>query len=424
MNRRRSGVVESPATSAGERRKDADGLARNPGRTLLAIAFALLALQGGFYTFVAPLPIALGAGGLTDGEIGLIVGAASLVQIVAAPLIGPLIDRFGSPVLLYVAGACYVVSAAVLIGPLAEPADGGTLAILSVRALQGVGLAIALPAGLAMVPRIVSARRGGVGLGVVASSNNLALVALSPLALAVYRARSFQAVAVLAAVASLLAVVLFRAFVASQARTRRSIDTSVQGALGFRWRIDQEWLPILAALAMASCLWGVLVAHLPYRAYAAEADISLFFVAHGATILFVRVPAGWLLDRGRHRVLAFTGVAAGLLTCLLLLQPLTDLTLFASGMCAGASAGLVVTTLLVLLGARASRGDQGRAFALFSAALALGITAGSIATGPAIERAGLGAGLAAAALALITSGTIIERVIRAQERRESPLQSE
>lgn len=393
--------------------------AAHPGHTLLAIALALLALQGGFYAFVGPLPIALGENGFSASGVGAIIGAASVVQILAAPLVGPMIDRYGSLRLMYLAGLCYSLGALVMIGPLAEPESQGVLPILGARAIQGVGLSIVLPAGLAMVPRIVPSSRSGVGLGVVASSNNLALVALSPLSLLIFASWSFQAVAMLAVASSIAGVALFRAFMLRYARAElgpsESAEATSMRVVQFRWRIERGWLPVLAALATASFLWGVLVAHLPYPAHASGADVGLFFVAHGITILLVRVPTGWLLDSGHYRALAFAGVTAGLLTCLVLVGTPTDLTLLAAGVSAGASAGLVVTTLLVLLAERVGEGDQGRAFALFSAALALGISAGSIATGPMVERSGLGAGLVVAAIALVSSGLIIQRITSSRD---------
>ena len=95
------------------------------GSMLLRLAVALFALQAGFHGFTASLPVALSRAGVADGEIGLIVGLAALVQVPAAFAGGALVDRFGGLRLLATGAVAYLIGAGVLLFPGVDPATTG-----------------------------------------------------------------------------------------------------------------------------------------------------------------------------------------------------------------------------------------------------------------------------------------------------------
>lgn len=389
----------------------------HPGVVRLAIA--LFAIQAGFHAFTAVLPLALADGGVPDPEIGLVVGSAALVQVPAAFAAGALLDRFGGTRLLGLATVAYVGGALLLLLPGVEP-GGPRLPFFGARILQGVGIAAALPAALALVPRLVPAERRGFGLAFIGAAHNLTLVALPPLSLAILAIGGMDGVGLLAIAMCVVGLAIARTIVLRPAPAIGGTDPSGAGLrpahrrLGFAFR--RSWLSILAIILLYVAHWGVVVAYLPQRADAAGADIGLFFAADGIAILLARVPTGSLADRVQARWLVLAGVLlTGVSLGLLLLPPTTPLLILA-GVIGGAGGGLVLSPLLLEISRRSDDADRGSAFALFSAALAGALSLGSVGGAPIVGLAGfeaaIGAGivaLGAAALVSVADGRLAQR---------------
>ncbi len=370
---------------------------------MLRLALALFAIQAGFHGFTAALPLALARALVPDPEIGLVVGSAAVVQIPAAFAAGALVDRFGGRRLLVVAAVAYIVAAAVLLIPGVE-AGGPRLPFLLARTLQGIGIAIALPAGLSMVPGLVPAERRGFGLAFIGAAHNLTLVALPPLSLAILAAAGLDAVALATILFALVGVTISWTIPVAAYSAAGGIvpgESRLRPAarwLGFAFR--RSWLLLLGIILLYVTHWGAILAYLPQRADAAGADIGLFFAADGLAILLARVPTGWLADRMPGRWLVFGGIVlSGAGIALLLLPPTTPL-LIVSGVLGGAGGGLVLTPLLVELSRRSDDADRGSAFALFSASLAGALALGSIGAAPIVAAAGFEGALAAGLVAM------------------------
>ena len=125
---------------------------------IFRLAAALFLVQAGFHAYTAALPLALARGGTPDAAIGLIMGISAVVQIPAAVTGGRLLDAFGGNRLFTVGALAYLAASCVLLLPGVEV--GGSLApFVVVRVLQGLGIALALPSALTMVPHLVPAAR-------------------------------------------------------------------------------------------------------------------------------------------------------------------------------------------------------------------------------------------------------------------------
>lgn len=411
-------------------------------RDVIRLALALFAVQAGFHGFTASLPLALSRGGVPDPEIGLIVGAAALVQVPAAFLAGALVDRFGGLRLLAAGGACYLVGAAILLLPQVEP-GGDRLPFVVARLFQGLGIAATLPSALSLVPKLVDSARQGFALAFIGSAHNLTLVILPPVSLAILAATSLDGVAT--AVVGFVAVGLTLVLLSGISRATRAgegrRDAAAAGAgesatdgedarapsepsrpatrmLGFAFR--RSWArPVLIVLLYVAH-WGVVTAYLPQRAEAARADVGLFFVADGIAVLLLRVPSGWLADRVAPRRLILVGLAMTCVAIGLLVLPATTAILVAAGALTGAGAGLLLTPLLVELSRRSTEADRGSAFALFSGALAGALVLGSIGAAPLVAAAGFEAAIAATIAGLVLSGVIAFGDRGLSERREAP----
>jgi MFS family permease len=358
---------------------------------MLRLAFSLFAIQAGFHGFTASLPVALTRAGVSDPEIGLIVGVASLVQVPAAFVGGVVVDRVGGLRVLAIGGLAYLTGCLILLLPGVE-VGGPTGPFIVARFFQGVGIAGTLPAAMSLVPRLTAPEKRGVGLAFVGSAHNLTLVAMPPLSLAVLSASSLRGVAI--AMTGVVVVGLAVAF-AAPFRFRKAVAHETHGNVPsdlaprrFGLALRPTWIPLIAMILLFIIHWGVVIAYLPQRAEAAGADIGLFFAADGLAVLASRVPSGWLADRMRPVVLILVGLAiTGASILLLTLAPTTPL-LIAAGLLGGVGGGLVMTPILVELSRRSADADRGSAFSLFSAALATALVVGSIGGAPLIATAG------------------------------------
>jgi MFS family permease len=385
---------------------------------VLRLALALFAAQAGFHGFTAALPVALARAGFGDVEIGLVVGTAAVVQMPAAVLAGRAIDRLGGLRLFFAGTAAYVVGALIL---LAVGVDRATpiAALLAARLVQGIGIAIVIPAALSLVPSLVSRERQGFGLALMGSAHNLTQGVLPPLSLALLASFSMRGVALFVlgsvAVGAALAAGLGKRLVAETAE-------AIAGAGGragstarrFGFVYNGTWsVPLLLALLFAAH-WGVVVAYLPQRAEAAGADVGLFFAADALAIFASRVPTGWVADRVPANRLIVVGIAVTIAALALLLPQPTTTALVIAGIGTGLGGGLVVSPLLLEFARRSGPSDRGSAFALFSVAFAAALSLGSIGSAPVVALGGFEPALILGMGALVAAGVVaaLDRTLR------------
>ena len=358
-----------------------------PTVLVLLLALATFLVQAGFHGYTAALPLALARAGEADATIGLIVGTAALVQIPAAIAGGRLVDRFGGMRLFGAGGVAYVLASGILLLPGVEP-GGSVLPFILARVLQGMGIALALPAALSLMPGIVDPARLGSGLAIVGAAQNLTLVIMPPLSIAILDAGSLDGVAV-----TTIAFVAAGALLAWRLPIRRVVHEASPTRRRYGITFRREWAIPLAIVITYVAHWGAITAYLPIRAAAAGADIGLYFAADGLAIFAMRLPSGWLSDRISSRVLLATGSTATALAIGLLLLPLSTPLLILSGLIGGAGGAVVMTPILLELSRRSSDADRGSAFALYSGGLAAAMTLGSIGGAPLVSVFGLSAAL-------------------------------
>ena len=404
--------------------------ARHYHRPVLRLAVALFAAQAGFHGFTASLPVALARAGFGDAEIGFVVGTAALVQMPAALVAGMAIDRFGG-LRLFVTGAVAYALGAIIVLAAGVEASTPLAVLLSVRLLQGIGIAIVIPAALALVPALVAPQRQGFGLAFMGSAHNLTMGVLPPISLAILAAWTMRGVAAFVLVSIAVGVVLAVGIAGRLAASAR-VGSGKGGAtiagitappavrrFGLLYRAS--WTSPLVLTVLFAAHWGAIVAFLPQRAEAAGADIGLFFAADAFAIFASRVPTGWLADRVPTRWLLLVGVVITIAALALLLpRPTTEL-LVLSGIGTGIGGGFVVSPLLLEFARRSGPAERGSAFALFSVAFAAALSIGSIGGAPLVERAGFEITLVVGMVGLALAG-ILAAADRSMRPRRGPLE--
>ena len=359
--------------------------------TILRLSLAMLLVQFGFHAYTATLPLALAHAGAADATIGLVMGVSAVVQIPAAIGGGRLVDTFGGTRLFTVGGIAYLLASLVVLAPGVD-VSGSLVPFVLVRVLQGAGIALALPAALSLVPRLVAPARVANGLSVVGAAQNLTLVLAPPIALAILSRWSLQGVAAAVVVTVAVGILLAQRL---RLRPRAQAATTLAAAtrrFGITFR--RTWTVPLLIVVTYVAHWGVVTAYLPVHAERAGADIGMYFVADGIAIFLMRVPTGWLVDRVSSRLLILVGCSMTAAAISMLLLPLTTPLLIASGLLGGAGGGIVLTPITVELSRRSSDADRGSAFSLLSGGLAAAMTLGSIGGAPIVAVLGLSAALA------------------------------
>jgi MFS family permease len=375
---------------------------------MVRLALSLFAIQAGFHGFTAALPVALARAGVSNGEIGLIVGIAALVQVPAAFAAGAVVDRIGGLRVLAIGGVAYLVGCVILLLPGVEP-GGPTLPFVVARFFQGIGIAGNLPAAMSLVPRLTSVKRRGVGLAFIGSAHNLTMVAMPPVSIAVLSATSLHGVALTMTAAvlfglALVVLVPFRFQEPEPADAAAPTHPAARRHLGLALR--RSWVPLLGMVVLYITHWGVITAYLPQRAEAAGADIGLFFAADGIAVLLSRVPTGWLADHVKSLYLMLSGLTLNALSVLMLTTPPTTPLLIGAGLLGGVGGGLVMTPILLELARRSTDDDRGSAFSLFSASLASALVVGSIGMAPLVQGIGFDAALLVGLAGIAAAGAV------------------
>jgi MFS family permease len=344
-------------------------------RAFAPVAAALLLAQGSLAPVAAALPLYLADRGAAPARIGTEVGAASLVALGGALLVGPAINRLGPPRLLRAGLGCCLLAA---LGLLALP---GEAAAVACRALQGGGAALVLPSALTLAPRLAPLRAGA-ALGATGALNNLAMALGPPLGLWLYARGGagglFLPAAGCAALGLAVGCLLPR------------WPRPAAPARGFGY--DRGWTAVLVANALFVAYFGGLAAYLALAlAHPGAPNAGLFFTADALGVALLRAPAGALVDRYGPRPGQALGVAITLAGIAALAVTASPLTLLLAGSATGVGAGLFITGVLVALAQRSGDHNRGTAMALSGASLNGGLLAGGALAGPLYGAHGLGA---------------------------------
>jgi MFS family permease len=357
-------------------------------RAFISVGLALLTTQTAFYFTAAALPLYLHDLGAGQARIGLEVGTANVVGMIANFVIGPVLDRYGPRRFLALGAIIYLVtSAGMLLLPYEVP-------VTLFRGLQGIGGAAVMPAAYILGSRLL-ASRVGTAMGLIGAISNLGLAIGPPIGLALYTVHGAQGLfipSILAAVVGLLCVIPVPATTSSSHRT-----------LGFTY--SRSWTRLLIGYGLAVFYWGGVIAYLPLVLRAEHgANAGIFFTADAIGVLVLRIPTGMFTDRYGTLLAKTLGVVTTLPGIAALALSPTIPALVVAGVFTGGSAGLLIPGVMADLSRLSSEENRGTAMALgggaFSAAVFLGSATSGLLVGPGGFTAVLVVGFVACLAAL------------------------
>jgi predicted MFS family arabinose efflux permease len=360
-------------------------------RALLALFVASFGAMAGFYLLLSVVPLyaaSIGAGGVGTG---LVTGALMAATVAGEPAVPRLIGRFGHRMVL--------AAGLVLLGApaLALPAAGTMPAILAVSLVRGLGFAVVVVVGGALVASLVPPERRGEGLGLFGIVVGVPGVAALPLGVWLVGELGYPAVFVAGGLAALagLAVVPGLPGRAPAREPPVGILTGLRSPALLRPAVT------FSVTAMAA---GVVVTFLPLAVDGGSgglAAVALFVQAAGSTL--TRWWAGRFGDRHGPAVLLAPGVvaaAAGMAALVLVGQPaavLAGMALFGAGF--GATQNASMTLMLN----RVAPSGYGTVSAIWNLAFDLGIGVGAFGFGVVAAQTGYPAAFAVTAALVLAA---------------------
>jgi MFS family permease len=350
----------------------------------------LFSTSGAFFLL---FPVYLQQLGSSSSEIGLVAGLFRIGSLLARPLAGRLLDRFGRrPVSLVGAGLAIVSVLSLFLFPRVG------VPFLAMRILQGVGTSL-LDSGLGAVVADLSpplARAQVFALYTVWM--NLAGVVMPAAGEAIARHGGFFSLFAAAAVALTGGLLIVRRL----PETGRQRQERVEPLGG----LVKAAAPLLLGGMLIGLAYGVLTVFVPVaRIAAAPGRASLFFFAYFAGLIGARLAGGlglrWLADP--TVLLPAYGLMAASLVALAFGDSL--ILLVSVGLLCGTSHGVLMPVLYAVLLFGVPRDRRGWGVALLAAAFDLGNIVGVMGLGLVAERLGYG-GIFALAAGIVAVGAV------------------
>jgi predicted MFS family arabinose efflux permease len=378
----------------------APAVARRPRIMSTALALAFVASFGAaasFYLLLSVVPMyasAIGVGGVGAG----LATAALMASTVATELVTPrLTARFGYRAVL--------AAGLVLLGApaLALSSARGMATILAVCVVRGVGFAIAVVVGGALVASLVPPERRGEGLGLAGVVVGVPAVVALPLGVWLAGHAGFPVVFVAGAVAALAGLATVRGLPGREPEPERPLGVMA----GLRTPALLRPSVVFSATAMAA---GVVVTFLPLAVGHGSrnlAAVALLLQAAASTL--TRWWAGRHGDRhGATRLLvpAVLVSALGILTLVLVANPaavLTGMVVF------GAGFGVAQNASLSMMFDRVPASGYGAVSAVWNLAYDAGVGLGAAGFGLLIGPVGYAAGFGVTAAVMLAGLTLARR---------------
>jgi DHA1 family multidrug resistance protein-like MFS transporter len=345
--------------------------------------------------------------------LGFIVSIYGAVQLVTQIPIGRLSDRMGRKKMLLLGLITFS-----FLPPLYIYADNA-YSLLFIRALGGVGASLVWPIAMALIVDQSRSQSRGAAMGLYNAAFFSAL-ALGPFIGGVlFDQMGFEAPFYFWALLGTASVVIV------YLKVEEPIKTEVQ--IGLLPQKGRE--PLIASgyrnTFLACCsvvLWSGVVGGFNFTmlpVYAAglglsTTDVGLIYLVYGGSTALSNIYFGRLADRGRRRLLIFTGCLAGLISFALLLgaETMVQVSILFAGMGLGLGMGGPAAAAIIADTTCTSR--RGEIYGIFNTARMSGVVVGPLIAGLTAELHGVDGSIFVFTFlaAAITIGTLIIRESR------------
>jgi MFS family permease len=310
--------------------------------------------------------------------VGILISLYGLTNSLLQPIVGAFIDRTSRRKPFIVAGLALMG-----VGTLAFVIAGRFVSLVLIRMLQGVGVALTVPAALALLATSTQKRTRGGSMGIYTSMRMVGL-AIGPLIGGALLDRlGFNAAFFTGAGFIALGLVLVQLWVHEV-----PADVSEEKARPFRV-FDRGLLTAgiiglsIATFIMASsfAMMGALEAQFNQRLNQTAFGFGIAFSALMISRLIFQVPLGWLSDRIGRKPLVIVGLILMAPSTILLGLAGTTLALTGYRVFQGLASAAIAAPAFALAGDLASRGGEGRQMSLITTGFGFGIAVGPLVAG-------------------------------------------
>ena len=311
-------------------------------------------------------------------QVGLLISFYGLTNAFLQPVVGAWIDRLSRRKLFIQVGLVLMA-----IGTLAFLVAGRFTALLLIRALQGIGVALTIPASLALMATATEKKSRGGAMGIYTSMRMVGL-AIGPLIGGFLHDHvGFNAAFYTGAAFIFLGLILVHFWVhdapaaepAKPAGSFRILDRELltAGIIGLA----------IATFLMASSfsMMSALEEQFNQRLSQGAFGFGLAFSALMVSRLLAQVPLGWLSDRIGRKPLIISGLILMAPATVLLGLAATTLQLTGFRVFQGVASAAIAAPAFALAADLSRSGGEGRQLSIVTTGFGLGIALGPLAAG-------------------------------------------
>ena len=281
------------------------------GGSLGALVAGVFIVETGVFAVVPVLPLYLRDRGVGFTTVGLIVGVQFVVAFALQYPMGRLADRFGRRRFLIAGAVLFALANGGFVAPLGVPG------MLFLRALQGVAVALFIPAASALVADLSTPERRGRGYGWLQAARIAGLSAgpaIGGVVALAGRARVFELTAVIEMGAAVMLAITVPAQIAHRPEDMPDPTHTAATVAALRHRQRMNFIGVAAVMGGFTFLFGSYSTIWPLFMRgigASDATVGLSFTLFGLPLLLVTPVAGWAADHFDRRRLALLGYAGG-----------------------------------------------------------------------------------------------------------------
>jgi len=349
------------------------------------------------------LPIYIKQQGISESQVGLVIGIFTLAAVAVRTLVGGLLDRYGRRIFM-IAGLFLFAIAMCLYNWVS-----GLALLLLLRIFHGLSWAASTTAIGTSITDIIPAGRRGEGMGWYGLAMTISMGIGPIMGVWIVQDYSFQTMFFLAALLTVAALLLAAATKVPFTPNRQA------GKIEF---FDRSVLSISVAIFFLTITYGGITTYLPLFTESIRVNAGTFFLVYAITLTVTRPLAGRLSDRYGERVVTVPALIA-MIAALLVLSFSNGwfgvmLTAILYGIGFGAAQPIMQAVALRLAPAH----KQGVANASFFTAFDLGIGLGALLLGPVSQYFGYTVLFIVCAASAFISLLIFHKISRREQKQE------
>jgi MFS family permease len=335
-------------------------------KTFIGLMVTLFFLSFGFYILLPTLPLHIKDLGADEAQLGLVIGGFTLSAVVARPIVGGLLDRYGRRPFILAGLILFAVSMFLYNWA------SGLILLLLLRILHGFGWALSTTSIGTSITDVIPAERRGEGMGWYGLSMTVSMAIGPIVGVWMIGHYAFDRTILLASCLSAAAIAIALCTRVPAFRSDR------KNKMAF---FDKSVLPISASIFFLALTYGGITTFLPLFAESIQVNAGTFFLVYAIVLTITRPFAGKLADRYNEGAVVIPAVIIAVIALAVLSVSTGYVGVMCSAVLYGIGFGSAQPTLQTATVNLVAPTKKGVANASFFTAMDLGIGLGSMVLG-------------------------------------------